>query len=641
MHAFGPRSYYRPLYVLVLVYLLLSTLLRLGLWIVFGSSDVGAGWIPPILLVGLVNDVIQAAYLFIPLALYLWLMPARWMYSRPERLLFGFGAWLMLYGMLYLAACEFFFFEEFDARFNLVAVDYLIYPTEVLGNISDSYPVGEISAAFVATAFLMLFGLLPHMIRPDVHPRFRQRSAYLGVHALLVLLFIGFWRADSLSVFPNRVANELAANGPAKFFAAFRSNHLDYHAFYATGDSGAMLRIVAEDLARGGGTFTELGKGRLTRSFPARPEGFGKMNVVLLSEESFGAAFVGAYGDTRGLTPNFDALSREGMLFTRAYSTGTRTVRGLEAFSASFLPIPSESIVKRPKNEDIATWGKVMRGLGYETSFIYGGYGTFDNMNAFFRANGFSILDRTDMPPPRFANVWGICDEDLFSNAIGYFDRRAAEGRPFFSIVMSTSNHRPYTFPKGTPGIPERGGRSDGIKYADHALGQFFKAARSKPWFRNTLFIVAADHGARVYGSATIPLHSYEIPVLFYAPGRIASQRIDTRLSQIDIAPTVMGLLGLGYSAPFFGQDILHLPTDREHPLFMSHNHNIGMLRGDTLCVLGLQQEMHCERYERLPGAPSPETTRLTPMEDDRLMLEQAKAYYQTAYDLYQDRQYR
>ena len=635
------RSYYRSIYILGLVYLLISTLLRLGLWFCFGADDVSAGWVGPILVVGLINDVIQSIYLFLPLALYLWLMPSRYRHTRPERLVFATGCWVMLYGMLYLMASEYFFFEEFDSRFNLVAVDYLIYPTEVLGNISDSYPVLPISAGLAVLTSFALYFLLPYISRSDTTLPFRLRSTGLGLHLLLAILNALFWRADSLGYFPNRVANELAANGPAKFFSAFNSNHLDYEAFYPTGDPGQMLKMVANDLSQGGGVFTRLGQGHLDRRFPARPNGLGRMNVVLLSEESLGAEYVGAYGDDRGLTPVFDALAAKGMLFTHAYATGTRTVRGLEAFSASFLPIPSESIVKRNGNGDIATWGKVMRRQGYQTSFIYGGYGTFDNMNAYFSANGFRIVDRLDMPKPKFANIWGVSDEDLFANAITELDKEYLQGKPFFSIIMSTSNHRPYTFPKGIPGIPEKGGRQDGVKYADFAIGEFFKTAHSRPWFQNTLFIIAADHGARVYGSADIPLHTYEIPVLFYAPGKIKAVHVDTRFSQIDIAPTVLGLLGLPYEAPFFGQDMLHWPAGKPHDLFMSHNHNIGLLRDNTLCILELNRQSHCEHYQRLPGKPSPYTTRLTATPKDINLLKLETAYYQTAYEQFQHRLYR
>lgn len=635
----------RPLIVLLGTYVALSALLRLLLWTQFGMGQVAAAELPAILALGAVNDLVESLYLFAPLALYLALAPPHWHRRRGgARLLFAAAA-LMLFGMLFLAAMEYFFFEEFDARFNLVAVDYLIYPTEVIGDIRAEYPVASLSLALAAAALLLLWGLRGRLL-----PAAQRESPWLPVrlsrlllpYAALLAAAILWWPADRIERFHNGVANELSANGPAHFFAAFRTNHIDYHAFYRSGDPLRLRELLARDLLRGGGQFTNLAAGDLTRRFEARADGLGKLNVVLLSEESLGAEFVGAYGDRRGLTPEFDALARQGILFRQAYATGTRTVRGLEAFSASFPPIPSESIVKRPGNQDIATWGKVMARLGYHTSFLYGGYGAFDNMNAYFGGNGFALSDRSDILQPGFANVWGVSDDDLFRHAIGYFDARAREGRPFFSIVMSTSNHKPYTFPQGIEGIkPQGGGRSAGVRYADHALGAFFREARRHAWFEHTVFVIAADHGARVYGKADIPLYSYEIPVLILAPSKLAPREVDTRLSQIDIAPTVLGLLGLPYEAPFFGEDVLHWPQDQPRTLLMNHNHNVAALRGEQLCILGLHDAAHCERYRRLPGRPGPETTRLEAAPLDAELVDLATAYYQTAYDQFQGRRYR
>ena len=222
-------------------------------------------------------------------------------------------------------------------------------------------------------------------------------------------------------------------------------------------------------------------------------------------------------------------------------------MRGLEAITASFPPIPTVSILRRRGNQGIATWGQVMNELGYRSSFLYGGYGYFDDMNSFFAGNGFQVLDRTDIENVRFENVWGVSDEDLFDRAIQHYDEQYASGKPFFSIIMTTSNHKPYTFRPGLEqeGIkPEGGGRQSGVRYADYALAYFLREAAKQPWFDNTVFVVVADHGARVYGKAEIPLETYEIPLMIYSPKHLAPRQVDTLMTQIDIAPTVLGLLG-------------------------------------------------------------------------------------------------
>ena len=147
---------------------------------------------------------------------------------------------------------------------------------------------------------------------------------------------------------------------------------------------------------------------------------------------------------------------------------------------ASFPPIPTVSILRRPGNQGIGSWGKVMDDLGYQSSFLYGGYGYFDDMNSFFAGNGFQVLDRTDIDKVRFENIWGVTDEDLFDRAIQHYGEQYQAGKPFFSIIMTTSNHKPFTFRPGLEqeGIkPEGGGRQSGVRYADYALGYFLREA--------------------------------------------------------------------------------------------------------------------------------------------------------------------
>jgi len=328
------------------------------------------------------------------------------------------------------------------------------------------------------------------------------------------------------------------------------------------------------------------------------------------------------------------------VLFTNTYASGTRTVRGLEAMSASLPPMPGDSVLKRKGNDAVVTWGEVMQGLGYQTSFLYGGYGYFDNMNAYFAANGFDVNDRNDIADVSFANIWGVADEDLLRHAVQYFDARAAEGKPFFSIVMSTSNHKPYTFPAGIPGVPEKGGgREAGVRYADFAVGQFFREAKKHDWYANTVFVVMADHGARVYGAAEIPLSSYEIPFLVLAPGRIAPRRVDALTAQIDLAPTVLGLLGLPYEAPFFGRDVLHYP-DPHRVLLFNHNQTVALLRDDELALLGLQRHASSVMHRRDASRPPRERDLYQQIPKDLKLVDLATAYYQTAADMYQRHDY-
>lgn len=637
-----------PLLWLCVFYLSISTLLRLVLFSVFGpSAHVSLLHLPAILGLGFVNDFMELSYLLLAFSLYLLIVPERIYGSRFGRMVMAMFMGLLVFGLLYLCAVQYFFFDEFAARFNLVAVDYLIYPHEVLINIWESYPVGRVlglMAVFTVLLMLFLWPIIRRSMLVETTFRQRLRRIFIPNLILLVVAFFGF-STHSFSFFTNRIANELTANGISSFFLAFRTNQLDYDQFYRTGDSDEMFTLLRKQLGAGGGEFVSGDLRNINRRFPGNPKGFGKLNVVVIVEESLGCELVSVCGQgldidaalaQEGLkwTPFLNDFSRKGLFFNRAYATGTRTVRGLEAISASFPPIPSESVVKRPGSENIATWGKVMRDNGYNSSFLYGGYGQFDNMNTYFSGNGFDVSDRLDIKDPVFTNIWGVSDQDLFRHSQEYFDRLAEQKKPFFSIIMTTSNHSPFTFPPGIPGIPATGGgRNVGVLYADYALRDFFNEAPKHQWYKDTLFVVVADHGVRVYGEAQVPLPSYEIPLFIFAPGRIVPQQIKTPISQMDIAPTVLGLLGFSYEAPFFGQDVLAKSTLPPILLF-NHNHDVALFQKDTLEVLGLLNEVNSYRY-RLGDSL------LESIPEDKRLVDLATAYYQCAFELFKEKLYK
>jgi phosphoglycerol transferase MdoB-like AlkP superfamily enzyme len=634
---FAASRRFAPAVALAVLYVSLGFVARIALWARFGpAADVPALDLPWLLLAGLLNDAVESLYLFAPFTLYLLLVPDRWHRTPLHRGLLLAGTALTIGALLYLAVAEIYFFEEFDARFNLVAVDYLAYPTEVFVDIWEAYPVVQVllGALLIAAVVTWLLRRRWTAGMQAVAPLSARAVPFAGF-AMALLAAVAWYPTDALSWSSNRVENEILQNGYSSFFRAAATNEIDYHAYYASRDKTANLDLLASSLQSSGGKFTRLAEGRLDRRFPARADGLGRLNVVVIASESFGAAFSKLYGSKRDLTPNFDAFAQRGLWFSNTYASGTRTVRGLEALTASFPPIPTVSILRRPGNDGIATWGRVMRDLGYQTSFLYGGYGYFDNMNAFYSGNGFTVLDRADIDHVRFENIWGVSDEDLFDRAIQHFSQLSARQEPFFSIVMTTSNHKPYTFRSGLEGLgipAQGGGRAAGVRYADFALGYFLREAEKQPWFDDTIFVVVADHGARVYGKAEIPLRTYEIPLMIYAPKHIAPRRVDTLMGQIDVAPTVLGLLGLPYEAPFFGQDVLHTPAAERVALF-SHDHDVAILRDDKLAVLGLDGTVRDYLYDRAHG-----TFERTP--PDPALDALGIAYFQTAAELFQSHRY-
>ena len=370
---------------------------------------------------------------------------------------------------------------------------------------------------------------------------------------------------------------------------------------------------------------------------PDRP----RLNVVMLLEESLGSEFWGCLGNTNTCTPQMDKLAlEEGLLFTNIYACGNRTVRGLEGVLSSFPPLPGDSIVKRDRSENVESLGRILKRVGYTTVFLYGGRGMFDGMRSYAVRNGWDrFLEhnpplKNDFPNATFTTSWGVCDEEVFARAIEEFRALNNTGKPFLGTVLSVSNHKPYTFPKGR--LPEwdtqKPRRKGAVSYSDWALGQFFQQAKKEAFWTNTIFIVVADHGARVYGSQDIPIRSYEIPLVILGPAAVKGpERIGVLGSSLDVSPTVLGLIGRPYETIFFGRDLLNHPPDDSRAL-LHHNRDIGMFAHDRMVVLGLQKTV--EFYD---GDPKKVELKLVadPTAEFLELEKNATALYQVADELW------
>ncbi len=423
----------------------------------------------------------------------------------------------------------------------------------------------------------------------------------------------------------NAYQRELASNGPYQFFAAFRNNELDYTQFYASLDAAQAGAQMHQELAEPNARFQASEPEDIRRHISASGEP-RKPNIILVTIESFSAKYMGSNGDPRNLTPNLDALRRESLYFNNFYATGTRTDRGLEAITLSIPPTPGRSIVKRIGRESgYGSLGQQLAAVGYDPVFVYGGRGYFDNMNAFFSGNGYRIVDQSSVDESEigFKNAWGMADEDLYRQALKLADADHAKQQPFLLQLMTTSNHRPYTYPDGRIDIPSGDGREGAVKYTDHAIAQFLREAKGKPWFDNTLFVFVADHTAGSAGVEDLPVSNYQIPLWIYAPKLIAPREDAQLASQIDLAPTLLGLLNLSYTSTFFGRDLLGEDALPPRVLIGNYQH-LGLFDGKDLAILSPRGGMRVHQ-DALGNSREMAAT------SDNPLIRRAIAYYQSA----------
>ncbi len=636
-------------YSIALAFFILFTGLSFITRIIFtclsaGKADMNVLDLLEVFGLGFLYDAVVAACFLSFYGIYLLVLPERLNRSRFNRIFtlsfLGIAMLIILFSFL----AEFTFWQEFESRFNFIAVDYLLYTYEVMHNIRESYPLPLLIAGMVA--ILLLVFLLFH--KSDVlYNSFAQETPFtqrLLFTAIICLVAFGglFGLQNSFAEQgTNRYRNELGKAGIFSFFAAFKNNELSYDHFYALLNADTAFSIIRNELEEPNTRF--LANSRSVSRQVTHTGTVQKPNVIMVTIESLSADFLGSFGNADHLTPVLDLLAAKGICFRNMYATGTRTVRGMEALSLAVPPTPGSSIVRRPDNDDLNTIGNIFAGAGYARTFLYGGDGYFDNMNEYFGGNGFSIMDRGHNIPVadnrvaertriadnkvHFENAWGICDEDLLDAVISRADSQYARKQLFYDFVMTTSNHRPYSFPAGTISLPA-GQRNAAVRYTDFAIGAFLQKAATKPWYNNTIFIFVADHCASSAGKNEIDISKYHIPCIIYQPAMLKALSIEQKCSQVDLYPTLFSLLHWTYNSSLYGTDVMQ--EGYKSRILLGTYQKLAYLSGDSLVILSPQQKLETYRYNWNNNTQTPASL-------GSAIKDRAIAQYQTAYYLFKN----
>ncbi|RTY93679.1 LTA synthase family protein [Flavobacterium sp. GT3R68] len=538
------------------------------------------------------------------------------------------------------AVSEYFFWNEFGVRYNFIAVDYLVYTNTVIGNIMESYPVVPLftGIGIAAVAITTLIVIKSKAVLQKL-PSFIDKLKYSGVYlGLFLISLFALPQLTKLQNSQNIYTNELASNGVYRFYLAFMNSELDYFKFYKTLPEKDAFAILEQQIPNLNG------KNTLRQIQNNGTE--NHKNVVLITIESYSADYMKAYGNKENLTPFLDSLANKSLMFTNLYAVGNRTVRGLEAVTLSLPPAAGESIVKREDNKDKFSTGSIFKQRGYDVKYLYGGDAFFDNMEDFFSGNGYDIVDEKTFKPNEitFKNIWGVCDEDMFNKAIKVMNAEAKANKPFFNHIMTVSNHRPYTYPNDKIDIPgDLKSREGAVKYTDFAIKKFFEKAAKEPWFANTVFVILADHCASSSGKTELPLDKYRIPAMIYGADFIQPQKFTPMMSQIDVMPTLFGLLNFAYQSKFYGQDVLK-PSYKPRALIATYQ-NLGLIKDNILTIISPVRQSKQFQLTLAPKSGVGRDFQLyydqKPLAKERLdLINETISYYQTQSSLLKDKKY-
>lgn len=561
-------SFLKPILNFYVVALVVTTLSRLLLVLFFRERVTATDNYLEMFPIGLRMDLILISYIAILPAMLLIFLPTKWLQKIQGFIRLFFVVCLLVLLFLELATPN--FLIQYDTRPNRLFVEYLMYPKEVGGTLLKGYGfIILIAVIFLAVVAYFLNNFSKKWFKIQDAP---YKLKLLSFPIVGFLLFFGA-RSSLTSPRPINASNAIFSEDQFTNSLALNSTYTVGFAIYSLKHEENMTKIYGkmeadEAISRVKKYMNVLPSDFTNPEIPLlhKQESLEKRdkpyNLVIFLQESLGAEYVGCLGGLP-LTPNIDSLAKEGMLFTNLYATGTRSVRGIEAIVTGFLPTPARSVVKLGKSQNgFFSLADALGREGYATSFVYGGMSNFDNMAAFFNGNGFKkIVDESDYDEGEYAfkGIWGVSDEDLVKKANTLFSSYG--DKPFFSLMFSTSNHEPFEFPDGRIELYEEPKNTvhNAMKYADYAIGEFFKLAKKEAYFENTVFIVIADHNTRTYGNQIVPIHKFHIPALIIAPNVPKGTTYEKLCSQIDIPPTLLDMIGMNVETPMPGRDLLQL----------------------------------------------------------------------------------
>ena len=469
--------------------------------------------------------------------------------------------------VIYMEIATFPFVFQYDVRPNYLFIEYLIYPKEVFSMIFAEYKI-ELSIAVISISLFIFFYLKNYKDSFLVLFDISYLKRILIFVPLILILFIGIrssfgHRGANISdamFSTNRMINEITKNTIHSVVYAIYSNAKhgtkNLMKTYGKIEIKEALSIVEKALnitsIDSNKPFQRLERTHFKQENPK--------NLVIFIQESLGYQFVEALGGEKDITPNINRLSKEGIFFKNLYSNGTRSIRGLAGLITGSFSIPGKGVLKRNKSQkDYFTIAKLLNPLGYHTSFIYGGESRFDNMKGWFLGNGFNeVIDREKFINPNFVGTWGVSDEEVVDRANEEYKKLYSNKIKFASVIFSTSNHSPFDFPDNKinliKDVPKKSVKN-AIKYADFAIGKFIENAKKEEYYKDTVFVIVADHNVRVYGNNMVPIDMFQIPAIILGEG-INPLEYKNITTQPDILATALDLMGLDFTYPIMGHSI-------------------------------------------------------------------------------------
>ncbi len=575
--------------------------------------------------------------------------------------------WLTLAALLLtlLGVVELNFYQEFHQRLNALVFQYLQEdPATVLRMLWYGFPVVRL-LLLLAVISLLMFSLFRWLDRYTLRSaavtnlRLTQRGALaarLGVLVLLLLSSTVLARGTLRQGPPLRwgdafttdsmFANQLGLTPALTLYAAAKAQYSDHR-------DNAWLNLMPEEQAIATTRQILLGahdqlvepeQAPVRRDYqPPADATLPIRNVVVILMESFAGYYTGALGSPLQITPEFDKLSKQGLLFTRYFSNGTHTHQGMFATMACFPNLPGfEYLMQEPEGGNLFSGlPQLLSARDFNDLYVYNGDFAWDNQRGFFGNQGMTrFIGRNDYVDPVVSDpTWGVSDQDMFDRAVTEL-RQLDPEKPFYALLQTLSNHTPYALPDPLPvdKVTDQGSYANdhlsAMRYADWALGRFFDQIKDEPYYDQTLFVIVGDHGFGTPQQLTeLNLLRFHVPLLLIAPGMTErfGEHNDIVGTQVDIVPTIMGRLGGKVRHQCWGRDLLSLPADDLGVGIIKPSgggQSVGIIRGNEILIQQRGEQPKTYSYH-LGANPQATLQPDAPQSDD--WQQQLEAYVQAA----------
>ncbi|MDR2506636.1 MAG: LTA synthase family protein [Candidatus Accumulibacter sp.] len=648
-----------------IVLLTMFCLLRLAL-LIYNRELIGASPVSDLIEAffnGARFDLRVAAYALIPLTLALFstrAMAARGILRTWLTVIAGFS--------LFLGIIELDFYREFHQRLNNLVFQYISEdPKTVMSMLWHGFPVLRFLLVWAVGVWILhgVFKALDRVTRPVTDSPYSKDSippppgmggwylrgiVFLACAVLTLLAARGTLRqgpplrwGDAFTT-ESMFANQLGLNGTLTLMQAAKARFSKNRAnvWKNALPTEQALETTRAMLLTANDRLVDPDKAAVRRDFTSSVKASSR-NVVVILLESFAGHYAGVLGASGGITPHFDALSSEGLLFTRFFSNGTHTHQGMFATMACFPNLPGfEYLMQMPEGGyKFSGLPQLLSARRYKDVYVYNGDFAWDNQSGFFGNQGMTtFIGRNDYKDPVFSDpTWGVSDQDMFSRANEELDKLAETGQPFYALLQTLSNHTPYALPKNLPvervtGYGSLNEHLTAMRYSDWALGQFFEKAKKSAYYKDTLFVVVGDHG---FGSneqlTEMDLHRFNVPLLLIAQGIQGKYgRIKTTVgSQVDVVPTIMGLLGGEVRHQCWGRDLLSLPeSDAGFAVIKPSggDQNVAIISGSRILIKPKDRDPRIYDYQL--GSRS-QARRADDSTDQAELLKKLESFVQTA----------